>query len=243
MFSPHTRLEPAPGLWLDARRAVFLAETRTLAVADLHLGYAWTHRASGNLLPVGAPEDTVDRLKQLIADYAPEELILAGDIVHGFAPTGPVREELRRLVKETGTQTRLRLIAGNHDGWLPEFLDEAGCNHPVETEIAAGRHLFLHGHAADDRQANARLQAARQRHGRVIFGHEHPAMVLSGGVATSARCPCFLISDDAVVLPAFSAWSSGTDVRGGVFLSPYSRAAHFDRAVVIVAGKLLPVPL
>ena len=33
-------------------RAVWLAEPKVLIVADLHLGYAWAHRADGQLLPV-----------------------------------------------------------------------------------------------------------------------------------------------------------------------------------------------
>jgi hypothetical protein len=51
--------------------------------------------------------------------------------------------------------------------------------------------------------------------------------LLSDGVATSVRCPCFLVGDD---------------VLNGVFISPYLRRAHLTQTIVIVAGKLLPMP-
>ena len=238
---PHHQLEVAPGLWLDARRAVWLPATGTLAVADLHLGYAWSHRAGGNLLPVAAGEDTIDRLRALVDDYRPTDVIVLGDVVHGFAAPAPVRDELRRLHTEIGARARLRLLAGNHDLWLPELLAEAGLPPAVEHECQCGPHLLLHGHTGDS--AAARLAATRRAGGRVIFGHEHPAITLSDGVATSARCPCFLIAADALVLPAFSTWAAGTNVREATFLSPFAQATRFERAIAILAGKLLPLPL
>jgi metallophosphoesterase superfamily enzyme len=76
----------------------------------------------------------------------------------------------------------------------------------------------------------------------LFMGHEHPAISLSEGVA-SIKCPCFLVSENVIVLPAFSSWAAGGDVRSGRFLSPVAQAARFTQAVAIVAGKLLPVPL
>jgi hypothetical protein len=237
----HQRFELTAGLWLDARRAIWLPDTGALAVADLHLGYAWSHRAGGNLLPVSVDEDTIDRLRVLVDDYAPREVVVLGDVVHGFSAAAPVCEQLRRLHGEIGARTALRLLAGNHDGWLPELLAAARVQCAVEQESACGPHLLLHGHIGDS--AAARLATVRAQGGRVIFGHEHPAITLSAGVATRARCPCFLVAEDALILPAFSPWSSGADVSAGEFMSPFAQAADFRRAVAILAGKLLPVTL
>jgi len=229
----HSRFELAPGLWLDARRAVWLPEHGVLAVADLHLGYPWSHRASGNLLPIAADDGTIRRLRDLVDDYRPRECVVLGDVVHGFATPAPVREELRRLAVEIGARTTLRLLLGNHDLCLPEVLAEAGLELPTGRSHQCRPHLLLHGHISDGEPEPG---------GRVIFGHEHPAITLSAGVATSARCPCFLVADDALVLPAFSTWAAGTNVLEMEFMSPYAQRTHFRKAIAIVAGKLLPLP-
>lgn len=241
-MDPRSRYELAPGISLDARRAVFLADTSTLAVADLHLGYAWAHRSRGNLLPISAPDDAVPRLRALIDDYAPRELAILGDIVHAAAPVAALLDELRALAA-LSKRTGLRLIGGNHDTQLPRLLRDAGIALEIVRDHTAGPHLLLHGDERDEAKAQAGIRAARERGGRVLLGHEHPAITLTDSVTASARCPCFLAGADALVLPAFSSWSTGANVRSGVFLSPYARAARFDRAIAIVAGKLLPLRL
>jgi metallophosphoesterase superfamily enzyme len=60
---------------------------------------------------------------------------------------------------------------------------------------------------------------------------------------SSLKCPCFLIRHDLIVLPAFSSWAAGSDVRSGRFLSTLSMEDRFEQAVAILAGKLLPLPL
>src|SRR3954466_11955425 len=75
------QLELGPDLCLDARRAVWFPEQQAIAVADLHLGYAWVKRAAGQLLPLSAPDDAVQRLMALQKHYGAREIILLGDIV------------------------------------------------------------------------------------------------------------------------------------------------------------------
>lgn len=234
-----TQLELEPGLVLDARRALWLAAERTLVVADLHLGYAWTHRFAGQLMPLGA-DDTLARLDALVSEFEPAELVLLGDVLHG-APAGEALADLRRLVDDIGARTRLRFVEGNHDFALAEVLRRLGCGLELEPQIALGSHLLMHGHLPDEGEATALLAAATERGGRVIFGHEHPAVVLSDGVASSARCPCFVVGAGALLLPSFTHWSSGSNVERG-WLSPLARAVEEQRRVAIVAGKLLPLP-
>lgn len=236
-----TKLQIAPGVWLDARRAIWLEGERVLAVADLHLGYAWAHRHSGNLLPVSAREDTVERLSALVADYAPVELVLLGDIVHRAVHVPVLKDELCRLFAELSARATLRLVAGNHDARLAPLLGACALEAEVLSEVRSGPHLLLHGDTAQ--QAAEELTAARERGGCIFIGHEHPAIGLSDGVVRSARYPCFLVAPELVVLPAFSRWSAGTEVRGRELMSPLGRGVQFARAVAIVAGKLLPVRL
>jgi hypothetical protein len=232
-----TQYEIAPGVVLDARRAVFLARESVLAVADLHFGYAWTHRARGQMLPVTARETALERLRRLLSEYQPHTLVLVGDIVHGVVPVVELREELRRFVEALRAHAEVVLLAGNHDRRLAEFLGEE-----LPVEWRAGAHLLRHGDGQDGALAAAHLAAVRAAGGMVIIGHEHPSVTLGDGVAHHARVPCFLAGDGLLVLPAFSEWAAGSNIRAGEFLSPYLPAAGAHRVVAILAGKLLPVP-
>src|SRR5258705_13749382 len=100
----HSRYEVAPGIWLDARRALWLTEPRALAVADLHIGYPWAHRHTGQLMPITAPDDTTERLTQLREEYQPSQIVLVGDIVHRAVPIRPVIDEFTRLLRSLPTE-------------------------------------------------------------------------------------------------------------------------------------------
>jgi hypothetical protein len=45
------------------------------------------------------------------------------------------------------------------------------------------------------------------------------------------------------LLPAFSLWAAGSDLRSYQFLSELAQKAHFTRAIAICGNKLLPVKL
>jgi putative SbcD/Mre11-related phosphoesterase len=238
-----SRLELEPGLWLDAGRAVWLAEPQVLIVADLHLGYAWAHRAEGHLLPLSGIEDTTERLLGLLTRYPARELIVLGDVLHRAVDAPALYSELRWLALNIGERARLRLIGGNHDRHLAKTLAAAGLALEVDQALTIGPHLLLHGDGLDEDKVAGDLALCAQRGGRVLLGHEHPAIVLSDGVASRAKCPCFLSGPGVLVLPAFSAWAAGTHTRDGSYLSPYARLGQPNRAIAILAGKLLPVPL
>jgi hypothetical protein len=234
------RLELFPGFWLDARRAVWMEKERTLLVADLHIGYAWAHRQQGNLMPIDGADDTLDRLQALAIEYAPREIIVLGDIIHAAVAEEAVLADLRRL-NELGAV--VSLIAGNHDRQLALMLRRAGVDAVLRRDIELGGNLLLHGDFGDETLAEACCVSIAANGGRVILGHEHPAISLSDGFATRIQCPCFLLGDDVLALPAFSRWSAGTNVRQGVFLSPYLRRANLTQTIAIVADRLLPLPL
>ena len=234
----NSRLEIEPGIWLDARRAIWFEEFSMLAVADLHIGYNWAHRHGGQMLPLHQADDTVARLMNLCEFYKPAQLLLLGDIVHRALPLPQIELELQRLLTELQGSTesrptmavfksvgrdsvepmRLHLILGNHDRFLEKLVSA-----PLQTEYVRGGYVFVHGH-----QINERAE-------RVVMGHEHPAISVGDGVATSVKCPCFLISRTTIVLPAFSLWAAG-----GVEMPLRQR---FERAVAILGDKLLPIPL
>ena len=239
---PPSRAHLAPGIILDARRAVWLEEKRILAVADLHLGYAWAHRHSGQLLPITAREDSVERLATLVTDYCPEELVLLGDIVHRAVPVQTLEAELRELFSVIGDRTRLRLVAGNHDKGLDALLKRCKLRAELVVSHDCGPHLLIHGDNKDAAIAADQLALVRSRNGQIFMGHEHPAIRVGDGVA-SMKCPCFLVSSRLIILPAFSSWAAGSNVRSQTFLSPLAASVRFETAHAILGNKMLPIAL
>ena len=225
-------LEFLLGIVFDARRAVYFREHRLLAVADLHLGYAWTHRAQGQLMPVAPKDNALERLAALIADYQPERVILLGDIVHRALPVPALLDELRALLAIADGERELVLLAGNHDSKLQQLMKQLGQPDALRAEFLAGENVFLHG----DRPAT-------QSAARYVIGHEHPAISLGDGVATSRKFPCFLIAQNVLTLPSFSSWSAHTPFPRYEFMSPLAKSARFETALAILGDRLLPVPL
>jgi metallophosphoesterase superfamily enzyme len=192
------------------------------------------------MFPLSAPDTSLERLLGLVADYAPRELALLGDIVHRAVPVAALEDDLRRLSAELGCRVRLRLISGNHDRGLAALLRRCAIEGELLPLLEAGPHRLLHGDQWNAEEAARELELARMRRGRIFMGHEHPAIGLGDGVA-SIKCPCFLVAPELVVLPAFSDWAAGASVRGGRFLSALAQTAVFQTAHAIVAGKLLPL--
>lgn len=229
--APLQSCEFLPGVVFDARRAVYLREEGVLAIADLHLGYAWSHRMNGQMLPL-AKDDALGRLSELLDCYKPARLVLLGDIVHSAANAPALVDELKTLVAVAEETSELVLIAGNHDRKLHNFFQKIGMARALITEYRAGQNLLLHG----DRKPSDKAQ-------RYIIGHEHPAIVIGDGVTTSRKFPCFLISEDVLTLPSFSSWSAHTPYAAYEFMSPLARSARFQTALAILGDRLLPAPL
>jgi DNA ligase-associated metallophosphoesterase len=238
----HRTREAAPGIVLDARRAVWLAAERVLIVADLHLGYAWAHRSAGNLIPLTRTFDALERLSHLIDAYSPVRTVLLGDIVHDAVDVEPLTVELRRLQEDLGQRTEIVLVAGNHDRRLKALLESKDIGLPLMREWQIGPHRLVHGDGAGLDQAKAEMATAMSRGGLVFCGHEHPAITLSDHVASYTKCPCFVEGDGLLMLPAFSEWAGGSNLRNGNFLSRYLEVAHVRHLTAIIADKLLTLP-
>jgi putative SbcD/Mre11-related phosphoesterase len=220
-------------LAFDSRRAAWFPQESVLAVADLHLGYAWAHRLSGQLMPIPPTNDTLARLVELQRDYEPREIVVLGDIVHRAMALAVLEEEVREFFNVLSPHSRLTFLGGNHDRDLQKVLTQW----LLPIELAEAREIagnvLVHGD-----------QVLREHRGKRIFmGHEHPAVSIGDGVTTSQKCPCFLISKTVMVLPAFSRWAAGTDIYAYPLMSETARAAKFTCAVAICGDKLLPICL
>ncbi len=179
------RTEIRPGIWLDSRLALWIAEQHLLVIADLHWGYAASHRSRGNLVPWWGDEHIEDRLQSLIADYQPAEMLWLGDIVHA-AEGGARAETFLRSSK-----TPVTLIAGNHDRRWSTARDRS---------VSRGPFFFHHGDKPHDVPAG---------HVEVI-GHHHPAFDWGDGAGSRLKIPALVSSNQAAHSSGVSPWAAGT---------------------------------
>lgn len=181
-------VEIQPGVWLDSRLAVWLPAQQLLVVADLHWGYVASHRARGNLLPWWGDDQIEGRLRALLEDYRPSEMIWLGDVVH--AAEGAARAE--SFLRDSPVP--VALVAGNHDRrW-----SSARAKHAVR-----GSYFFHHGDGSPRPPAGC----------VEVLGHHHPAVSWSDGAGSNLKLPALVASRHRLVLPAFSPWAAGTPWR------------------------------
>lgn len=244
MKPPSTIQAWTNGPTLDARRCVHLPGSQTLVVADLHLGYAWSRRKRGVLLPLGTPDDTLDRLATLQEAYRPKRWVILGDVVHEALDLPPLERSLRELCDRLAHNAELLFCLGNHDRNLAVRIRDWKLPVACVTSWSTDGLLLTHGDTlpAADLKKDFQLTSESHSH-RWLIGHEHPAVSLGDGVATRVKCPAFLVGDDGIVLPAFSSWAAGCEWGRQPFMGPLARTARFQTAWVCAGTRLLRVPL
>jgi putative SbcD/Mre11-related phosphoesterase len=185
------RFDPAGGLWVDGGR--------TLLVADLHLGYAWAQRRRGELGPVvegGARE----RLLGLVEAGRPERVVLVGDIVHAPRPAAEERRMIEETLRELRERAELICVLGNHDrAFAAEFAE-----FPAVGEWRTAGVRVVHGDVLPTGPEEAVV---------TVVGHFHPVVRVKTASGASQRLTAFLEGRGLVVLPAFSGFSMGCDMR------------------------------
>lgn len=220
------------GIHLDARRAVYLSGPSVLAVADLHLGYAWAQRRRGQLLPLGV-EDTVPRLRALCEAWKPRTIVVLGDFVHAAAGVEGIRSAVTEVLRGVPEGVAWRIVLGNHDHRLEPWLREWGLPVPCGREWCVDGFQFIHGDV---------MPSASAPGAWTLSGHEHPCVVLGDGGTTSARVPAFLAGERQVVLPAFSSWAGGCVLGRQPLLGDWARGIVPRHVVACVGARVLPIP-
>lgn len=194
MSSPVNQLI-APGLRFDARLALFLEATRTLVVADLHWGYAESHRAAGNLLPAWGDDTLEATLRSLLADYAPAELIWLGDSLHTARRAPQSRARAEAFI--AASPAPVLVLAGNHD---------ARWSFATPAPVLRDRFVLHHG---DRPITGDHLRPLAPSDAVEIIGHHHPAYVYRDGAGARLKLPALVQSPARLILPAFSPWAAG----------------------------------
>ena len=170
---------------LLAEKALWRPDTRQLIIADVHLGKASHFRKAGISIPSDSVLEDMRRLDQLMKAYQPQEVILLGDLFH----SGYNREwHLFEAFLESFPDVAFILVKGNHD-ILKQHRYELPNFSVTDTWEDA---LFLYSH-----------EPVEHVHKFVLSGHVHPGVTLSGIGKQRLSLPCFHVSENQIVLPAF----------------------------------------
>jgi putative SbcD/Mre11-related phosphoesterase len=199
-------------------RAVFFPDHGTLVIADVHLGRDATSNVEA---PLGERDDVTERLAALCTHFDPDEVVIAGDLLHAFSTVPDGVTEAVRALRATVRDADARPVVtpGNHDGLLAAVWDG-----PVETEYALGDWVVCHGHEPPSTEAAG-----------YVVGHDHPTIAIEG-----QRHPCFLSARDAyrggdlLMLPAFTRLAPGVVVNR-------MRASEFGSPLVTDADAVRPI--
>ncbi len=184
-------------LWLLPERALFWPEGALLAVADLHWGKTESFRQHGIPLPSGVMEDDLARLSRALRATGARRLLLVGDLVH--ARQGLTEDVLQHITawRATHEDVEMVLVRGNHDRHV-RALPPTWRMDVHDTHLDAGPFRFAHH--------------PEPVPGRYVWaGHLHPTVRLASG-ADRLRLPCFHLMKEVGVLPAFSAFTGGSNV-------------------------------
>ncbi|MDE1171027.1 MAG: hypothetical protein PW734_07455 [Verrucomicrobium sp.] len=184
------RQEVAPGVWLDAARALYFKEHGTLVLADLHWGYARSFRARGHLYPHWGDAQLRAALLELLEAYTPARMIWLGDALHDAAGREPAEEFLASL----DPSLEQVVLSGNHDrGWPAVTADSC----------RLGRYVFHHGHQ--------KFSEPRREGDIEVVGHFHPALSWGDGAGLRLKLPVLVQEPGRWIVPALSPWAAGTD--------------------------------
>ena len=183
-------------LWLLPERAAWHVASRTLFVADLHLGKSATFRARGLPVPSGTTQQDLQRLTALVREHGATRMVFLGDLLHSKHAQRATAIAPVHAWRSAHAGLRCVLVRGNHDshaGDPPPSLGFEIVNEPWPVEGAPGLLGCHHPqHAAS---------------GFVLAGHWHPAITLRGPARDQQRLPCFCLVDRLLVLPAFGAFT------------------------------------
>jgi putative SbcD/Mre11-related phosphoesterase len=158
-----TLLLPNPAALIKAEK------TKTLVIADPHLGWEMALQAKGIHIPSQTPR-ILHKLVALIAEQKPDALVILGDVKYTVVTSEPGEwhdipeffTELRNHVKS------IAIVRGNHDANLEPLLPENIKMLPATGTIVGDVGLF-HGHKWPS--------PALLRCKTLIMGHLHPVVV------------------------------------------------------------------
>lgn len=175
----------------DYRRSMFIEDRKTLIISDLHNGKTAHFRKNGIAISKLSADDDLRRLESLILNYKPEKIMILGDLSHSVK-----NKEWQDWInfRQTFIDLPFLLVPGNHD--ILDSKDYEDANIQILSDVFEDAPFSFSHDPIDDPEI-----------GLNISGHIHPGIRLRGSARQSMTLPCFYISSNRIILPAFSSFT------------------------------------
>ena len=169
------------------QKAIFWEREKTLIISDLHVGKSAHFRKSGIAVSSEILLDDLKVLENLIEYFHAEKLIVVGDLFHAG-----MNSDLNIFCEWRNKYSSLKiiLVKGNHDRIQAQFYEE-NCIEIIEDLMEIEPFTFVH-------EPNNHSEKFS------VSGHIHPGIILYGKAKQAIKLPCFAISENQIILPAFS---------------------------------------
>lgn len=212
----HITLAGTPVVLLP-ERALFIPDTRTLVVSDVHWGKAATFRSLGIPVPRGTTLAGLDRLDEVLSRTGATALYVLGDLLHARAGMQAATRAALQSWRDACPALDITLVRGNHDYRAGDPPASLGIR-CVDAPFGFGP-FALHHHPVSDPS------------GYVLAGHVHPVVQLRGRGRQKLTLPCFAFGPAGGLLPAFGEFTGGAVID----------ARDFAHTYVIADDEVLPL--
>ncbi|WP_299015898.1 ligase-associated DNA damage response endonuclease PdeM [uncultured Polaribacter sp.] len=202
-------------LQVTNQRVLYWETQKSLILSDLHIGKAAHFQKSGIPIPKSVLTTDLERLKQLIIHFKAENLIIVGDLFH--AGYNKDLDEFKTWLQQFNN-LKLQLVKGNHDR-LSNTIYEKFHIEVFPSQLSINNLKFVHDAVEENEEVFT------------ISGHIHPGVFIKGRGKQRIKLPCFQMSKNQLILPAFSLFT-GLNTRN--LLANCKNFAFTDDGVFVV---------
>lgn len=175
-------------LELTNQRVIYWEKENALILSDVHIGKSAHFQKSGIPIPSSVLLSDLSRLAQLIHHFNVNCLIVVGDLFHAsYNKDLDIFKEWLNDFKEL----KIKLIKGNHDR-LRSSIYKAFQIEVFPKELKIDKLKFVHDFLDNETDFFT------------ISGHTHPGVFFKGKARQRIKLPCYQITENQLILPAFS---------------------------------------
>jgi uncharacterized protein len=165
-------------------------------------------------VPSGTTDSNLKKLSLLIEQLKATKVYVLGDLLHAVAAQDLSVVQAMQKWREQHSNVPIVLIKGNHDQNAGEPAAELNIQVVLEPYSVQGFNL-LHSFKDDTTTPTQPLNFS-------FSGHVHPVVVISGKGRDRLRIPCFVVSQNHILLPAFGEFTGGFEVQSNKKNSLYA---------------------
>jgi DNA ligase-associated metallophosphoesterase len=179
-------------------KALWLPESKSLVVADVHWGKIDHFRKAGIPVPVKGNDKNAETLISIINQFKPKRVIFLGDLFHSVYNDG---WETFGQIRNAFVHCSFELVIGNHDILSNRQYERHKIS--LHKESLQLNNLLLTHEPLEEIPESAFN----------VAGHVHPGAHLRGTGKQSVILPCFYIRSNQCILPAFGAFTGLATVQ------------------------------